>query len=668
MNDAVKGGGAALVAVLVVPLAIIAAVLGVLSTEEDCSDLPINSGGATGTPGQKVWPMKKGTYQLTSGFGPRWGSMHQGIDLGAAPGAPIYAAYDGVVTKSGPASGFGEWIVLSHNLNGTAVDTVYGHMFPQDLLVKEGQKVTAGQEIAKVGYNGQVSPPGPGGAHLHFEVWEGGWGSTAIDPAPWLTDAAEPGAAPAPAADGVVAVAQVNEVTVADWNKVAEHESGGDWKINTGNGFYGGLQFLTSTWKAFGGEEYAPRADLASPAEQMEVANTTLKAQGWDAWPATSHKAGVRGKKPAPAGAFVSGAGRTTRSTAPDQKPAAAAQRDTRGSLNLATPISAQVGSEQNLQVNAVRLARAVHQRFPEITVIGGWRADGGYATDHPEGRAIDFMIPGDGRTPEGVELGNRIQRYVMDNKDLFKVDYTIWRQYYQPSQGAGNVMEDRQSWTQNHMDHVHVTLFTSERFSGGDLGSAQDRTDGQTGSAQCSPQGSGNQSAVDVAAGTVPAEWARWYNKAGRVCPQITPSLLAAQGHAETGFRPNLTSPDAAMGPGQFIPSTWAAYGKDYDGDGRVDVFSLGDALMAQGHYMCAIAAKVDGWISAGKVDASTHPGGRPALYVAGYNAGEYAVLQSGGFPNQVPRHFSETLPYADKILANEPIYRGQLPGGADE
>jgi nucleoid-associated protein YgaU len=70
-----------------------------------------------------------------------------------------------------------------------------------------------------------------------------------------------------------------------DWDAVAQCESGGNWSINTGNGYYGGLQFSQSTWAAFGGTAYASRADLASKAQQIAVAERTLDAQGPGAWP-----------------------------------------------------------------------------------------------------------------------------------------------------------------------------------------------------------------------------------------------------------------------------------------------------------------------------------------------------------------------------------------------
>ncbi|WP_372344445.1 transglycosylase family protein [Streptomyces sp. KL116D] len=80
---------------------------------------------------------------------------------------------------------------------------------------------------------------------------------------------------------------------VTTWNKVAACESSGNWAINTGNGFYGGLQFTRSTWAAYGGTAYAPRADLASKDQQIAVAEKVLKGQGPGAWPVCSQKAGL---------------------------------------------------------------------------------------------------------------------------------------------------------------------------------------------------------------------------------------------------------------------------------------------------------------------------------------------------------------------------------------
>ena len=74
----------------------------------------------------------------------------------------------------------------------------------------------------------------------------------------------------------------------AKWDALASCESSGNWAINTGNGFYGGVQFNQNTWERHGGLRYAPRADLATPEEQIAIAEVTRTRQGWGAWPVCS--------------------------------------------------------------------------------------------------------------------------------------------------------------------------------------------------------------------------------------------------------------------------------------------------------------------------------------------------------------------------------------------
>lgn len=95
----------------------------------------------------------------------------------------------------------------------------------------------------------------------------------------------------APLATAPVASADAGTV----WDKLAQCESTGNWSINTGNGFSGGLQFTKSTWRAFGGEG---QAHQASREEQIVVAERVLAQQGWGAWPACSRKLGLRGTPP----------------------------------------------------------------------------------------------------------------------------------------------------------------------------------------------------------------------------------------------------------------------------------------------------------------------------------------------------------------------------------
>lgn len=124
----------------------------------------------------KVTVAKPAEGAFTSGFGPRWGTFHAGIDIANAVGTPILAVMDGTVIDSGPASGYGNWIRIQHT-DGSV--SVYGHM--EYLNVAVGQHVTAGQQIAGMGNRGFST-----GSHLHFEIHPAGQG--AVDPAAWLAE------------------------------------------------------------------------------------------------------------------------------------------------------------------------------------------------------------------------------------------------------------------------------------------------------------------------------------------------------------------------------------------------------------------------------------------------------------------------------------------------
>lgn len=91
----------------------------------------------------------------------------------------------------------------------------------------------------------------------------------------------------------LIAAASAGAASTDVWEKVAACESTGDWHINSGNGYFGGLQFTRSTWAAYGGTVYAPRADLATRDEQISIAEKVLDAQGPGAWPGCSTKAGL---------------------------------------------------------------------------------------------------------------------------------------------------------------------------------------------------------------------------------------------------------------------------------------------------------------------------------------------------------------------------------------
>jgi murein DD-endopeptidase MepM/ murein hydrolase activator NlpD len=116
--------------------------------------------------------------RLTTCFCQRWGTMHWGIDLAAPLGTPIYAAADGVVLRAGPASGYGNAVYIQ-DADGNV--EIYGHM--KYYNVAAGDVVSAGDQIAKVGNQGQSTGP-----HLHFEIHVGGMSGKPTDPQDWLAE------------------------------------------------------------------------------------------------------------------------------------------------------------------------------------------------------------------------------------------------------------------------------------------------------------------------------------------------------------------------------------------------------------------------------------------------------------------------------------------------
>lgn len=148
----------------------------------------------------RYWPMARG-HIITSPYGPRWGTTHWGIDIGGpggSAGKPIHAAQGGTVTMAGPASGFGQWIVIDHPTADGSGTTIYGHITP---AVRPGQRVEAGERIGTV--NGNRATNGGVDPHLHLEVHRSVWappGPDRLDPLPWLDSARYPGEQASPPA------------------------------------------------------------------------------------------------------------------------------------------------------------------------------------------------------------------------------------------------------------------------------------------------------------------------------------------------------------------------------------------------------------------------------------------------------------------------------------
>ncbi|GAA0439055.1 NlpC/P60 family protein [Streptomyces luteireticuli] len=136
-----------------------------------------------------------------------------------------------------------------------------------------------------------------------------------------------------------------------------------------------------------------------------------------------------------------------------------------------------------------------------------------------------------------------------------------------------------------------------------------------------------------------VPKEFLPWVLKAGAMCPEAPPPIIAAQIEAESNWDPTVTSPVGAMGISQFMPDTWREWGVDADGDGKKDAYTAADGIMSQGRYDCYVAGKVKSYGITG-VDPVR-------LMLGGYNAGPEAVRLARGIPRN-----SETQGYVRDIM----------------
>ncbi len=144
-----------------------------------------------------------------------------------------------------------------------------------------------------------------------------------------------------------------------------------------------------------------------------------------------------------------------------------------------------------------------------------------------------------------------------------------------------------------------------------------------------------------------VPEEYRSVVLRAGSICDEITPSVIAAQIEAESNWNPNVSSHAGAAGISQFMPATWAAKGLDGDGDGVADITNPEDAIWSQGNYMCELREGV-----LALSNERTISGSSLDLTLAAYNAGMGNVKKYSGIPP-----FTETRNYVTKI--NDLVYQ---------
>ncbi|MFC7220725.1 transglycosylase family protein [Streptomyces polyrhachis] len=163
----------------------------------------------------------------------------------------------------------------------------------------------------------------------------------------------------------LVGAAPAAAAPIDTWEKVARCESGGNWAINTGNGYFGGVQFSRSSWAAAGGHRYASRADLASKHEQIAVAERLLRMQGPGAWPNCGPRAGLSRGSAAPETA-------AERARVRQAPPATAAP--SKGSSNGSAQADAKRGSRTVYRaMYVVRPGDTLHTVARKHGVDGGW-------------------------------------------------------------------------------------------------------------------------------------------------------------------------------------------------------------------------------------------------------------------------------------------------------
>ncbi|MFF6995569.1 transglycosylase family protein [Streptomyces sp. NPDC008313] len=168
----------------------------------------------------------------------------------------------------------------------------------------------------------------------------------------------------------LMAAGSASAATTSEWDTVAQCESGGNWSINTGNGYYGGLQFSASTWAAYGGTAYASTADKASKAQQISVAEKVLAAQGKGAWPTCG--VGLSGASNSSSDAGTPAPSQPKQSTQPQEQHASRSQERPAAKKTVETPTGKKVkkGDGEYKVVKGDTLSSIAEKKHVE----GGWQ------------------------------------------------------------------------------------------------------------------------------------------------------------------------------------------------------------------------------------------------------------------------------------------------------
>ncbi|GGO53112.1 hypothetical protein GCM10012287_38980 [Streptomyces daqingensis] len=190
----------------------------------------------------------------------------------------------------------------------------------------------------------------------------------------------------------LVGTGSAHAASVSTWDKVAECESSGNWSINNGNGFHGGLQFTQSTWSSFGGTKYAPRADQATKDQQIAIAEKVLEGQGPKAWPLCGPKAGLTQNSGAPDISPDGGSGAQS-SQKEQQKPKPKPEKDKAEDAPESEP--------QGSRFHTVSRGDTLYRIATDENVDGGWKKlyD---ANRETVGSDPDLILPGQKLTLKG--------------------------------------------------------------------------------------------------------------------------------------------------------------------------------------------------------------------------------------------------------------------------
>ncbi|MBM9504984.1 LysM peptidoglycan-binding domain-containing protein [Actinacidiphila acididurans] len=199
----------------------------------------------------------------------------------------------------------------------------------------------------------------------------------------------------------LIGAGTASAASVATWDAVAQCESGGNWHINTGNGYYGGLQFAQSSWAAAGGLQYAPRADLATKDQQIAVAEKLLAMQGPGAWTCAG-AGGLTAGGPAPAvstgsgsssGSSSSGSGSSTGSSSHTGSSSASSAASSSHTSTHTTHTWHQVTWSKGHGSYVVRQGDTLSKIANAHHVVGGWRKL--YDLNQDAVKNADLIYPG---------------------------------------------------------------------------------------------------------------------------------------------------------------------------------------------------------------------------------------------------------------------------------